>query len=148
MWAYKNSSIETQKKVTIAFLLSCAVFLLLAVMVVLGLFSADGRAVWGNRTFVSSLVLQAFAFVLLFKVRRGFRYQLDHGDTEPVGARPIIYLCEGLMLYLTLGIFLQAVFHIHVPMILAILVHNPKGLLLSCVPFAGYVWIRNLVAGY
>lgn len=146
VWAYKTATPGTQKKIEKTFFASCIALALVVMLLVLGFGSRTGRSLWMNGPFVVSLALEVSAWIFLFRWVRQVREKLTLGE-EVLPANPWlrIYAAEGALLYLTPAIFLQAVFHIHVPMILGMLVRKPAALFLFCIPYLGYVFFRKVL---
>lgn len=145
LWVYQRSAPEYQQRLRVGFLHSCLALLLVGVMFSFGVFWKPGRGVWGGAAFLFSFALEVSALIFLWQLRKRLVEQIKHGEILPGWIRPLLYACEGVMLYLAVGIFLQGVLHIHVPAIVGMVVRSPKLLLLFSVPFFGYLGLRKMV---
>lgn len=130
------------KKIFLGFVLA---LLLVLAAAALGL-AGPGRRVWTSGAFLFSLAVEVSAAIYLVRVRKRLLERIEFGDTVPPYSRLLVFVSEGLLLYLGAGIFLQATIHLHTPMILVLAVSRPGTFTLFSCPFVGYVILRNLTA--
>ncbi len=142
---HQASAPQAQRNLERAIIALGLLLSLLALLFVFGLFDYRSRKVWGTGPFLLSLGAQIVGLVLLVKLRIWLRAQIDFADLLPRWIRPVMYLTEGVILYLLLGMLAQSVFHIQVPALVFGLFRNPPALFLFLVPFGGYFFLRKMV---
>lgn len=145
-WKYQGAEAAQKQKMERWLIFSVLGFLALVAAIFYLFFGAGRLLAWLNPIFLLTLGVQVGLWIFCLHVQRNGWREIEEGKTEYVWTKPIIYMAEGAMGYLSLGILLQAVFQINVPMIFASVLSRPAAGALFFFPFAAYVLIRRIFA--
>lgn len=127
-------------------LLSLAGCLALFVLYLLGFFHEYHWRVWKNGFFVATIAAQICALIFLFRQWKALRIKFREQEAHYIWQKPLSYVQEGLLLYLVLGIFLQAFMHVNVPAIVMLGFTNPIAGGALFFPLCAYVLLRKMVS--
>jgi hypothetical protein len=104
---------------------------------------ASGLNLWLSREFLFTLGIQVGLGVAFFKIRKNILKRIELGEVVVVGARSIVVFCEGVQIYLWLGVFLQLVFQVHTVAFYRIMFSGFTTGFLFLIPLFGYCYIRR-----
>ena len=146
VWVYARLPSEKQREVRVKLAYGLAVLGAAFLLYLLGFFDGSRRRAWTNVVFLLSFGLQTAAWIFLLRGWKRLQKKIADEDARYVWQRPLLYLMEGLILYLTLGIALQVFAHVDIPAIFLAAMGSLPALGASCFPLAAYIAIRKLAS--